>query len=40
MFQDSMPSVLDFGIGGRNAFYCQTWEETMCKNMILSCLVE
>ena len=40
MFQDSMPPVLGFGIGERNALYCQTWEEIMCKNMILSCLVE
>ena len=40
MIQDSMPPVLGFGIGGRNALYCQTWEETMCKNMIWREMVE
>jgi hypothetical protein len=40
MIQDSMPPFLGFGIGGRNALYCQTWEETMCKNMIWREMVE
>ena len=38
MFQDTIPSVMGFGLGVRNVLYSKTWEEEPARQMILSCL--
>ena len=39
IFQGSMPPVLGFGVGRRNALHSQTWEEEESKQMILRYLL-